>query len=351
MKTNVLFVMAAVALMASCASREYTTVKCSFPSPESAPASVQIMVGSQVDTMVAVVDGKMEAKIPANPRSLAYIVSAKQPLQFVSDGSVITVDFAEKSVVSSDKNGVNKRLKDYLAWQETFMREFQQKNAGLSEEEKEAYMEETLNEYNKHLKEVIKKNPDNVLALMCVSSLELDDDAEMLKILKGLSPKMKEIPSIKNMIKVLDGQQATAEGKPFVDFTVVQDPDDPDNSTVKLSDYVGQGKYILVDFWASWCGPCKEETPYIKEVYEKYKGDRFDVVGVAVSDKPADTKAAIEELEMPWNQILNAQRIPSGLYGIQYIPHIILFGPDGTILKRGLRGEAIGEAVAEALGE
>ena len=351
MKFKVLFVMAAVAVLASCSSKKVTTLKCNFPSPESAPASVQILVGTQLDTMVAVVDGKLETKIPADKRLLSYVVSEKQPLQFVSDGSTITVDFTNKSVVSSDKNGVNKRLKDYLDWQDEFMREFQSKNAGLPEEEKEAYMEETLQEYNAHLKEVIKQNPDNVLALMCISSLELDDDEALLEILQSLSPEMKEIPSIGGTIKVLEGQLSSAEGRPFLDFSAVQDPEDPENSTVKLSDYVGKGKYILVDFWASWCGPCREEMPYIKEVYEKYHGDNFDIVGVAINDRPDDSKAAVEVLEIPWNQILNAQQVPADLYGIQYIPHVILFGPDGTILKRNLHKESIGEAVAEALGE
>ena len=120
---------------------------------------------------------------------------------------------------------------------------------------------------------------------------------------------------------------------------------------MRLSDYVGKGKYVLVDFWASWCNPCIEETPFLKEVYNKYKGDNFDMVSVAVSDKREDTIAMANNLGITWNQIINAQQIPASVYGIEYIPHIILFGPDGTILKRDLRGEAIGQAVAEALGK
>jgi hypothetical protein len=89
--------------------------------------------------------------------------------------------------------------------------------------------------------------------------------------------------------------------------------------------------------------------PYIKKTWEAFHGDRFDVVSIAVSDKRADTEQALSTLDMPWNQILDAQRIPLELYGVNAFPHLILFGPDGTILQRGLRGEDIYTTVADLL--
>ena len=106
---------------------------------------------------------------------------------------------------------------------------------------------------------------------------------------------------------------------------------------------------VLVDFWASWCGPCKAEMPNLKNVYEKYKGDQFELVGVAVWDKREDTEKAISELGITWPVIYDAQTLPTDIYGINGIPHIILFGPDGTILARELRGEEIGAEVAKYL--
>jgi len=140
---------------------------------------------------------------------------------------------------------------------------------------------------------------------------------------------------------------STEPGAMFTDFEAVQ----PDGTTAKLSDYVGKGKYILVDFWASWCGPCKREIPGIKAAWEKYKGDKFDVLSVAVWDKPEDTAKAAAEHGVVWNQIVNAGKVPTDIYGIEGIPHLILFGPDGVILKRGdvLRGPGLQEELSKIL--
>ena len=119
--------------------------------------------------------------------------------------------------------------------------------------------------------------------------------------------------------------------------------------TTKLSDYVGKGKYVLVDFWASWCPPCRREIPNLIAVYNKYKGEHFTVLGVATWDEPDDTKAAIKELGINYPQMLNAQKAGSDAYGIQGIPEIILFAPDGRIVARGLRGNAIEQAVSGAV--
>ncbi|MCQ2203557.1 MAG: redoxin domain-containing protein [Bacteroidales bacterium] len=141
-------------------------------------------------------------------------------------------------------------------------------------------------------------------------------------------------------------QKDTQPGMMFKDFAVKYE-----GKTQRLSDYVGKGKYVLVDFWASWCGPCRMETPNVIKVWEKYAGNRFEVVGIATWDEPEDTKRAIEEEGIKYPQIMNAQSVASDLYGVMGIPEFILFGPDGKIVERGMRGEEIELAVKKALGE
>lgn len=127
-------------------------------------------------------------------------------------------------------------------------------------------------------------------------------------------------------------------GTAFIDFETTYQ-----GKTTHLSDYVGKGQYVLVDFWASWCGPCRAEVPNLIAAYNQFKEKGLVVLGVAVSDDPADTEKAIAALGINYPQMLNAGSTPAELYGISGIPHIILFAPDGSIVERGLRGERIAE--------
>lgn len=129
----------------------------------------------------------------------------------------------------------------------------------------------------------------------------------------------------------------------FVDFSATYK-----GTTQRLSDYVGKGKPVVADFWASWCGPCRREIPYLIDVFRKY-GDKVVVLGIATWDEPADTEQAIAEMQIPYPQIINAQKAGSDAYDIKGIPEIILFSADGKVLRRGLRGEAIAQAVEECL--
>ena len=143
--------------------------------------------------------------------------------------------------------------------------------------------------------------------------------------------------------------QAKTEGKSekYIDFEVVQ----PDGKVLRLSDFVGKGKYVLVDFWASWCGPCREEIPRLKDIYYQYKDKAFDIVGAPVYDKPENSLEAVQEFKVPWKQILGVPESVPEAYCFNYIPYIILVAPDGTILARDLRRDNLWDTVKKYLGE
>ena len=105
-------------------------------------------------------------------------------------------------------------------------------------------------------------------------------------------------------------------------------------------------KKVLVDFWASWCAPCRWEIPNLANIYNKYgKNGKMIVLGVATWDEEVKTRKAMEELNVVWPQLFNAGDLPMLNYGIRGIPHIILFDPDGKIVKRDLRGKSMIEEI------
>lgn len=339
---KILLPVLAVAAMA-CTPKTETLIKGTLPAE--AGTVVQVVIPDlQMDTVVTLEDGAFELALPVDVKTMGFVAAGDYKAQFVPDGSALSVvwpaEGEDLKVVSSSKKSVTSRLNDINEWMDEFF-----ENYAVAEDQ-----DAEFDKYVAKLKELVKKNPDNVLGFMGVQSLRSQiEAADMMAIIKSLSPELQEREEIVRMKTALDAALGTAEGSAFTDFEVEQ----PDGTVLKLSDFVGKGKYVLVDFWASWCGPCRREIPNIKATYEKYHGEKFDVLSVAVWDKPEDTARALAEENLPWPQIVNAQRIPTDIYGIQGIPHLILFGPDGTIVKRGedLRGENMDPAIGAFLAD
>ena len=192
------------------------------------------------------------------------------------------------------------------------------------------------------------KNKNNAVGKLVLYFWQRQISPEQIKsLLEQLDDNNINRPLLEEWLELALLPEKTKEGMMFTDFTI--ENGNFDGSAASLSDYVGNGKYVLVDFWASWCGPCIREVPVIAEVYKKYKGDKFEVLGIAVNDKREKTLEAIKTHGITWPQIIDAGDIPLHLYAIHGIPHIILFAPDGTILARGLRGEALKTKVAEVM--
>jgi thiol-disulfide isomerase/thioredoxin len=127
---------------------------------------------------------------------------------------------------------------------------------------------------------------------------------------------------------------------------------DPDGKPVKLSDF--RGKYLLLDFWASWCGPCRAENPNVVKAYNQYKDKNFTILSVSLDKEDAREAwlAAIKKDGMPWNHVSDLKywkNEASVLYTIQAIPDNFLLSPEGKIIARGLRGEALAAKLAELL--
>lgn len=350
MKTNKLFVMGIAAIaVAACAPKVSETTTISGVFAGEAPAEVHVTLpGQKIDFKVPVTDGKFTAELPTTKTEYARIEANNMTVELVPDGTPLTINFTADNhadlVSKYPELSVNERSKAFQNAQKdmdnavsTLLDSLQKAGAD------DSMIEKVYADYGKNAKALFLKtigdNKDNVISAKALNRIQsILSVAQLDSILATLAPEVLSLDPVAAIKGRIEKGKQTAEGKMFTDFEV---------NGQKLSDFVGKGKYMLVDFWASWCGPCKGEIPNLKQVYDKYHGDQFDILSVAVWDEPQASLDTAKAYGVKWNHMVGAQKVPTDLYGIEGIPHIILFGPDGTILKRDLRGEAIEAEVAK----
>ena len=272
-----------------------------------------------------------------------------------ADGTNAAIDFTTRPATVTDNGGYCDKLAAFgntisEAASAINARMDKLMNEGKSRAEINAALEEENNAYYELYRKGISDNKDNIMGAFIVSMTarqfyptleELDEAVATVKYAGNLA-------SIKALRSSYEKAAATQAGKMFVDFSGFT----VDGAASKLSDYVGKGKYVLADFWASWCGPCKGEIPNLIELQNKFGGEKFMVLGVNVWDEESKFKAALTEEGITYPQIYiphDNKDNATEMYGIQGIPQIILFGPDGTIIKRDLRGQAMKQLVEEKM--
>lgn len=344
---NMILAAAALLCLGSCATK---VTRISGIVNDADITEVRVTLASaELDTLIAVVDGKFTVDVPTDDKSYGTIVmmvgnrGGKYGSYYIPDGHEINVTVEDDMVVTSAGDGLESR---YLSYAEAVSAIYESE-AETAEADLASLCIET-----------VKANPDNSIALLSISdAIHYMTPEQMLEVADYVQEPIKSHEFIASIAKDAAALINTGEGKMFTDFTVEHvygydrsmDPQ-PLKKEVKFSDYVGKGTYVLVDFWSPWCGPCKREIPNIQQVYAEYKDKGLEVLSLAVWErKPqSHTIETAGELGMDWHHINNCGSVPTDIYGVNGIPHLMLIGPDGTILKRGFHGlEGIRSAVAE----
>ena len=198
-------------------------------------------------------------------------------------------------------------------------------------------------------KQFIVDNRTNYAGQYYLSSLAANFDEAFVKEQIEAIPEADRTHFVREMVADMEKKASVAVGQPFIDFQALT----PAGSPLSVADVARNAKVLMIDFWASWCGPCRAEMPNVKAVYEKFHAQGFDIVGVSLDEDADAWKKAIDELGMVWPQISDLQGWKSEgakRYFVEAIPSTVLI-KDGKIAARDLRGDQLGQKVEELLAE
>ena len=314
------------------------------PSGQGASDSVQIANGRFTLERAVAEDGL-----------IAHLVIPRSyNLSFIPEEGIIKADLAAIAATGTALNDLHAQKAKAREALETETRgrlKAIRADKSLDDKAKEEAQEKIVNEFYGKIKPLaeadLKEHPNDAIGLIALQTLLGMEDVNVATaeaLLQQAGDRLRAEESITKMVARLRRVEATQAGAQFVDFEGVDDA----NKAVRLSDYVGKGHYVLVDFWASWCGPCRREIAHLKKVRDTYTDKGLVILGTVVWDEMEDHLKAMKELEITWPQIFNKTEATE-LYGIAGIPQIILFDPAGKIVARDLRGEEINKLLDKAL--
>ena len=314
------------------------------PSGQGASDSVQIANGRFTLERAVAEDGLI----------VHLVIPRSYNLSFIPEEGIIKADLAAIAATGTALNDLHAQKAKAREALETETRgrlKAIRADKNLDDKAKEEAQEKIVNEFYGKIKPLaeadLKEHSNDAIGLIALQTLLGMEDVNVAKaeaLLQQAGDRLRAEESITKMVERLRRVEATQAGAQFVDFEGVDDA----NKAVRLSDYVGKGHYVLVDFWASWCGPCRREIAHLKKVRDTYTDKGLVILGTVVWDEMEDHLKAMKELEITWPQIFNKTEATE-LYGIAGIPQIILFDPAGKIVARDLRGEEINKLLDKAL--
>jgi len=220
-----------------------------------------------------------------------------------------------------------------------------------NDEEKLAQLEIEYESVDEQMKQFIidnaLSNPKSIIAAYAVNrNAYYFDENDLEPVVNNFDESIKGSTYVEGLVERLETLKRVAVGQPAIDFTM----DDMNGEPVALSSLFGN--YLLVDFWASWCGPCRQENPNVVEAYNKFHDKGFDVLGVSFDKTKDKWIEAVENDGLTWHHVSDLQywgNAAGKLYGINSIPANVLLDPEGKIIAKNLRGEDLQNKLAELL--
>lgn len=320
-----------------------------------------------IDTL-EVTGGKFSADLPEKDKptlSFLTLEGTKGNVLFVANNNPIEFKIYKDSLFASEVSGGedNEILYSYF----NDVRESNEKQAKQRNEMMEAFRQKDSAELNRlqqkqkkmadenleRKKNIVRENPNSIVSVLILQEIansQMVSSSEVKELFNSLSSEVQDSRLGSMLQDTIDRMSKVEIGSKAPNFSAPT----PDGEELALNEVLG--KVTLIDFWASWCKPCRDENPNIVRVYEKYHDQGLNIIGVSL-DRPGQEdkwKQAIEEDNLGWNQVSNLmfwQDPVAAEYGVRAIPAAFLLDENGVIVAKDLRGEDLGNKVAEMLGE
>ncbi|GET20031.1 thiol:disulfide interchange protein [Prolixibacter denitrificans] len=363
---KLLFLLLALAAFAACSSPDGFTIKGNIQGQDSGEVALLKYDGKQwnVEDTTKLDNGNFVLKGKTDLPELRVIRLGQKKLvsQFFAENGKINVqayaDSLDKTVVTGSKaNDVFSQFTDEMKRLSSEAKDIQQRyaKARMSGDEdgmKKAQIdiEAMVDNQKVFAKNFIREHKNSTVAPF-VALWQFGQNAtyqDLDTLVAFFDPSIKQSIYVKELQKMADQRRVTGIGAVAPDFTM----NDPDGNPFTLSSL--RGKYVLLDFWASWCGPCRQENPNVVKVYNEYKDKGFTVLGVSLDRDHDAWVKAIKDDHLTWHQVSDLQYWNNKVareYGVTSIPHSLLLDKDGKIIAKNLRGPALEQKLKEIFGE
>lgn len=368
MKSSLLSIALASAMLVSCGGSGTYTIKGSASGLEE---NALVTLYSLVDNMTVPVDsahvkgGKFTIKGTTDTCDVAILTFESETKEgvcsfFLEEGTIKIGYDAENDVQLIGGTKVNdsfQRFYEKVQVLNTKANEIQDKikiNQAVNQEVTSYYdqMQDLQDKYVEYVKSSIIDNSDNAFGFhQLMDSYDLFEPSEIMGFIEALSPTFGHNVDLMTLAELINVQMTTSEGRQFIDFELPLLKNGNADLTAKLSDYAGKKKVVLLDFWASWCEPCRRSIPGLKELYAKYAPMGFEIVSVSVDTNHTSWMEAVEEEGMTWPQLIDSSNgdanSPATKYAVMAIPSTFLIDSDGTIIARNLVEDELVEALED----